>query len=511
MIRFPRNSCKRVFLTVFLTMSGNAPLLCAEQEFGSLEAHTDIGPVKHEGGVEYHDDQSLVIRGSGTNMWFDKDEFHFVWTKRRGDFILTANAELLGDGVDPHRKIGWMIRPDLNDNSPYVDVALHGDGLTSMQFRRSRGADTEQVESAVTFANVLQLERRKGAYIMSVARPGETFTTNELSDVQLPNEVYVGLFVCAHNPDVVEKGRFTNVRVTEPAPDDFRPYRDYIGSRLEVVNVDTGHRMIKRVDTGSLQAPNWTPDDKALIYNKEGRLYRFLLETNECDVIDTGLANHNNNDHAISFDGKMLGISHHSADHGDASMVYTVPISGGEPRLITQRGPSYFHGWSPDGEWLTFTGGRDNNYDIYRIRADGSGDEVRLTTDDALDDGSEFAPDGRNIYFNSARTGRMQIWRMRPDGSNQQQVTDDQFNNWFPHISPDGERIVFLSYSPDVDANDHPWYQRVYLRMLPIDGGSPRVIAYLYGGQGTINVPSWSPDNKHVAFVSNSLIHSTSE
>jgi Tol biopolymer transport system component len=252
----------------------------------------------------------------------------------------------------------------------------------------------------------------------------------------------------------------------------------------------------------SLQAPNWTPDDEALIYNSNGLLYRFDRATQTADVIDTGFADANNNDHVLSFDGTQMGISHHAAEHDGASIIYTVPTEGGTPTQVTPLGPSYLHGWSPDGQWLTYTGERDGAYDIYKIPVSG-GEEVRLTQADGLDDGSEYSPDGTYIYFNSVRSGRMEIWRMRPDGSGKEQLTDDRFNNWFPHVSPDGTRLVFLSYRPDVPPGDHPFYKQVYLRMMPIDGGAPRVVAYVYGGQGTINVPSWSPDGRHIAFVSN--------
>ena len=101
----------------------------------------------------------------------------------------------------------------------------------------------------------------------------------------------------------------------------------------------------------------------------------------------------------------------------------------------------------------------------------------------------------------------MQIWRMKPDGSDQEQITHDDFNNWFAHISPDGSRFVFISFPADIPAGDHPYYKRCYLRLMPINGGTPKVIAYLYGGQGSMNVPSWSPDGKKIAFVSNNDIH----
>jgi Tol biopolymer transport system component len=180
-----------------------------------------------------------------------------------------------------------------------------------------------------------------------------------------------------------------------------------------------------------------------------------------------------------------------------------VPVEGGVPRQITPVGPSYLHGWSPDGKWLTYTGQRNNEFDIYVIPANG-GKEIRLTTAPGLDDGSEYSPDGKYIYFNSVRSGSMQLWRMKSDGTEQKQLTSDEYNNWFPHVSPDGQRIVFLSFMKDVKPEDHPFYKHVYLRMMPASGGEPKVVAYLYGGQGSINTPSWSPDGKRFAFVSNS-------
>jgi Tol biopolymer transport system component len=151
---------------------------------------------------------------------------------------------------------------------------------------------------------------------------------------------------------------------------------------------------------------------------------------------------------------------------------------------------------------MVFTGQRDGVFDVYKIPTAG-GAEVRLTTAEGLDDGPEFSPDGKYIYFNSSRTGRMQLWRMKPDGSEQTQLTDDGFNNWFPHVSPDGKWIAYIAFPPEVPATEHPFYKHVTLRLVPVGGGAARVIAYLYGGQGTMNVPSWSPDGKRLAFVSN--------
>src|SRR6185503_19396473 len=442
-----------------------------------------------------------TIEGAGANIWANRDEFHFVWRRLKGNFILTTNAGFAGKGVEPHRKIGWMVRSSLADDSPHSAAVLHGDGLRSLQFRKTKGAPTEEIVSKVKAADVLQLERTGTTYRMSVARFGDVLTTDEVS-LDLGDEVYVGLFVCSHNKDVTERAVFTNVRITRPARDDFVPYRDYIGSNLEVMDVATGKRKIVHSASDSLQAPNWTKDGKALIYNQNGRLYRFDLATQIATPINTGFAINNNDDHVLSFDGKMLAISHHSKDDGDASIIYTLPVTGGTPHRVTSKGPSYLHGWSPDGKYLVYTGGRDNEYDIYKISVNG-GAETNLTNTKGLDDGPEFTPNGRYIYFNSTRSGTMQIWRMKPDGSNPEQITNDEYNNWFPHISPDGRWIVFLSFLKDVAPTDHPFYKHVYIRLMPVSTMKAKVIAYVYGGQGTINVPSWSPDGKQIAFVSN--------
>ena len=289
---------------------------------------------------------------------------------------------------------------------------------------------------------------------------------------------------------------------------DINTLRKWIAERdsfsiLETIDVHTGARTVLREFDCVIEAPNWTRDGRFLVYNSRGRIYTYELATRGIREIDSGLATDCNNDHVLSFDGTMLGISDQSAPGGQ-SAIHTLPAAGGAPKRVTPLTPSDLHGWSPDGKWLVYTGGRANKYDIYKIASDGSGAEIRLTDSPGLNDGPEFTPDGEHIYFNSSRSGSMQIWRMKPDGTNQEAVTNDEYNNWFPHISPDGKWMVLLSYSKDVAPTDHPYYQHVYLRLMPVAGGAAKVIAYVYGGQGTINVPSWSPDSQRIAFVSNS-------
>jgi TolB protein len=259
---------------------------------------------------------------------------------------------------------------------------------------------------------------------------------------------------------------------------------------------------VEYIQQGRFEAPNWTRDGKAYLFNRNGRIERLPVDGNTSTVIDTGFANRCNNDHGISPGATELAISDNSqGDH--ESQVYIVPIGGGTPRKITEKSPSYWHGWSPDGKTLAFVGQRDGEFDIYSIPAAG-GSETRLTTAKGLDDGPEYSPDGNYIYFNSERTGHMQIWRMKPDGSEQEQVFSDDLNNWFPHISPDGQWMAFLTYEADVKG--HPENKNVMLRLMSLSDKKITVLAKLFGGQGTINVPSWSPDSKRLAFVSYMMV-----
>ncbi len=476
---------------------------------GEFTGNADIGAPTLAGAAGYDPvAQVYAVAGAGSNMWFASDQCHFVWKPLKGDFILRTRLEFLGAGVVAHRKAGWLVRPNLDPGAPYLDTAEHGSGLTSLQFRRAQGANTEEITLAITNADVLQLERKGTTYTFSAAHYGEPFVSAQV-DLDLGGEVLAGLFVCSHDAEVLEKAVFRDVRVIRPVKTGYVPYKDYIGSVLEVLDVHSGRLEKIYASAQPFEAPNWTTDGRALIYNVSGRaagwgrLNRFDLATKTASLLDTAPANRNNNDHVLSFDGTMLGLSDQSEEHGGQSCVFTVPVQGGTPKRITPLTPSYLHGWSPDGKFLVYTGGRSNKFDVFKIASDGSGSEERLTEAVGLNDGPEYTPDGQYIYFNSSRTGKMQIWRMKPDGRDQEQVTNDEYNNWFPHVSPDGKWIVIISYPPDNHPAEHPYYQHCYLRLLPIGGGEPKVIAYVYGGQGTINVPSWSPDSRRIAFVSN--------
>ena len=279
-----------------------------------------------------------------------------------------------------------------------------------------------------------------------------------------------------------------------------------VTSTLEVSDL-SGSRTVVKVFPYHIEAPNWTPDGKWLVYNSSGKLYKISPDSpGEPIEINTGYATNCNNDHVISVDGKMIAISHGTKEDRQ-SRVYTLPMEGCDaPRLITPLAPSYLHGISPDNKYLAYCANRKGNYDVYIIPFEG-GEEIRLTTAEGLDDGPEYSPDGKYIWFNSVRSGLMQAWRMKADGSEQTQMTfDETRNSWFPHISPDGKQVVFITYTKDdVKPGDHPANKNVELRLMSSDGGEAKTLIKLFGGQGTLNVNSWAPDSKRFAFISYKL------
>ncbi|KIC90493.1 TolB family protein [Flavihumibacter sp. ZG627] len=487
----------------------------AQSPSSVFTTHKDIGNPAIKGSMQYREaDQSYQLTAGGYNIWFGRDEFHYAFRKISGDFILTANFKLVAQGVDPHRKTGWMVRAGEGEDAAHMTATVHGDGMVALQWRRMRGAHMRDPQDEIftkkTATEIIQLERVGKTFIMRVANPGEPLQeVGRTDEIDMPDTALAGIFLSSHNPEVKEEAIAWNVRIEKTVPDNYNGYRDGIlGSRLETIDIASGIRRIIYEDKGRFEAPNWMKDGKRLLYNQGGAIYTIPVAGGSPEKLNTGNATRNNNDHVISPDGKWLAISsHRDGMTGGGSTIYYLPITGGEPTLVTDSTPSYLHGWSPDGKQLVYTAQRlqsSEAYNIYRIPLKG-GKEVQLThLKKGLADGPEYAPDGKWIYYNSTVSGNMQLWRMKPDGSGSEQLTFDEYNNWFAHPSPDNKWIVFLSFPNTVSATDHPFYKRVLLRLMPVSGGAPRVIAYLFGGQGTINTPSWSPDSKQVSFVSNS-------
>ena len=272
-------------------------------------------------------------------------------------------------------------------------------------------------------------------------------------------------------------------------------------SSLYIYDMATGKSEMILKEDRHFEAPNWSPDGSFLLINSKGKLEKISPEGKNLGTLNTGNIQRANNDHGYSFDGKTLFISSGKPDvERGGSYIYKVAAEGGNPTLITPLSPSYWHGVSPDGKDIVYCAPRNGNYDIYKMSVNG-GEEIRLTSEESLDDGPEYSPDGKYIYFNSYRTGMMQIWRMKPDGSNPEQMTFDMHSNWFAHISPNNKVATIITYLED-QKQSHPFGRQVKLRLLDLETKEVTDLTEeFYGGQGTINVPSWNPEGTKFAYV----------
>jgi len=331
---------------VTLLPTGSTP--SQDSALGLFEKHGDIGSVSKPGAVDYDRAQrTYLITGGGENMWSTTDAFHFVWKRMSGDVSLAADIRFPRTGGNAHRKAVLLIRQSLEADSAYADAALHGDGLTSLQYREIRGGPTREVQSNVSAPRRIRIEREGDYVSMSVAREGEALQAAGGSfKVKLSNPFFVGLAVCAHDNKALEKAVFSNVEITSGQPK--TSGNPVLESTLETIAIGSKDRRVVHHARAHFEAPNWSRDGKTLLFNQGGRMYEVPVRGGEPQLIDTGIATRCNNDHGLSSDGKT-------------------------------------------------------------------------------------------IYFNSVRTGTMQIWRMKADGSHQQQVTSDEYNNWFPHPSSDGK------------------------------------------------------------------------
>lgn len=289
---------------------------------------------------------------------------------------------------------------------------------------------------------------------------------------------------------------------------DMSQRRDNSRSLLWSVDTDTGEmKLLHRFDT-VIEAPNWLKDGDTILFNMDGGIYRYSIAGDAAVKMDTGKCVNCNNDHVPSPDNRCLAVSH--SDDGIASQIYIVGMETGRPRQVTTEPYSFLHGWSPDGKTLAYCGIRFTpegmKTDVYTIPVDG-GEEKRLTDSDGYSDGCEYAPDG-TIWYNSTASGLMQVYKMNPDGSEKVQMTDSAANNWFPHVSPDNSRVVYLTFKKgELDPNEHLPNMFVSLNLMDTDGKNKRKLIDFFGGQGSINVNSWAPDSRRLAIVTYELDH----
>jgi hypothetical protein len=478
---------------------------------GQFSAQQDIGTVLHAGSTYFDPAKgTYTISGSGDNTWSKADDLQYVWKQVEGDVTLSAQIDFSNSGGNPHKKAMLMIRQSLAADAPYVDVARHGNGLTSLQYRNAAGDITREIELSVSGPPKVRIAKRGDFFYVWYARTdGKWQYSGASMNLPFHGAFYIGLGVCAHDKDAVEKARFSQVHVSlTPFSGNAAPQANSQGtlySTLEVVPIASTDRRVVYTAPSHFEAPNWLPGDFGFLVNESGKIERIGAKGEAPVLVPTGNLDQINNDHVLSPDGKLVAVSDNTEPGG--SRIYTLPLTGGQPRKITPDAASYAHGWSPDGATIAFCGERNGEFDIYTIPAEGdpkTDAEKRLTTAKGLDDGPNYSPDGKYIYFNSERTGHMQIWRMLADGSQQEQVTHEATNDWFAHISPDGKWMVYLAYGPEVTG--HPPEKNVTLQLMSLADGKTSLLAQLFGGQGTMNVPSWSPDSAQLAFVSYAFV-----
>jgi Tol biopolymer transport system component len=480
-----------------------------------------VGVTPQKGKVEFDASAGEYrVTGGGANIWATADAFQFAWKKMSGDVAFTADVHFIGTGAVAHRKAALMIRQGLEADSAYVDAALHGDGLTSLQYRPAAAAATletkQEAKSDLTGPVRIRIEKRGNNFTMLAGKPGGQLTTTGPATVTLQDPVYVGLAVCSHDANVLETAVFSNVSLQAlPAA---RPPQPRYRSKVSIFDLrDKSTKTVYQADT-VFEAPNWSSDGKYLLANSGGRLFRIPVDGTagaEPEAINIDSSLRLNNDHAPSPDGKLIAFSA-SSPASRQSQVYLSNADGSNAHVMVTATPSYFHGWSPDGKYLAYVlqhagdNGAPANYDIFRIPAAG-GEAQQLDSNAGYDDGPDYSPDGKWIYFNSDRSGGWDVWRIPAAGAGPgdvkaERVTSDEMEDWFPHPSPDRKWLLFLSFAKGT-ATHNDKLPGTQLRMMPMPGArlakTPQiqVVTTFFGGQGTINVNSWSPDSKRFAYV----------
>jgi TolB protein len=511
----PRANLRLVLVMLgSLLLAGNSARQ-SPSRLGIFEKSGDVGDTPRQGSTQFDPATGEYrITGGGANIWSTVDAFQFVWTRVSGDVSLSADVRFVGRGAMEHRKAVLMLRESLDPDAAYADVALHGNGLISLQYRSAKGAETFELRSNASAHAHLRIVRHGNQFTTYAARPGEPPVATGPVTVDLADPVYLGLGVSSHDAKVLETAVFSNVEIAKLTS--FSQTRNPTNVRSAISVYDLKSKMTRVVYRADRlwEAPNWSPNGKYLLANSGGMLYRLAFDERgqaTPEKLDLDSAYRTNNDHGISHDGKLLAFSAETASsHG--SEVFVASLDDLKPRLLVPLVPSYFHGWSPDDRWLALVGERHGVFNIFRVAVRG-GSEQRLTSRAAYDDGPDYSPDGQWIYMNSNRSGSWKIWRIPASGAGPfdakaQRITSGDWEDWFPHPSPDGQWLVFLSFPKGTPSHDVKTQVELRMMRLPSSDAqaaqaeSIEVLSSFFGGQGTINVNSWSPDSKKFAFVS---------
>jgi TolB protein len=474
---------------------------------GQFEGQSDVGSVMPPGTASFNAaSNTYTLTAAGANTWYHVDNFHYLWKKSAGDMSLTADVSFppitYNHAPDPHRKGILMFRQTLDAGGVYVGVAQHGSGLMALQFRRQRGANSEDVELNIEGPKTIQIVKQGDVFTMYLSMKGEPLHPVGASvELHLEEPFYVGLGAVSHDANTTDKVDFARVTLARSAPV-ATTAKQVLRSTLQTISVNDQFRrgMVIRTMPARIDSPNWAPDGKSIYVHEGGRIQRIPYLDPPAggppQPIDTGQLVGCSGNYGLSPDGKWIAVSC-SEVSGAPHEVFLLPaLGGGTPRKVTNTtASSYFHAWAPDSQSLAFTQGAASKADIFTVPI-GGGAERRLTSD-TLNDGPDYTPDGKFIYFDSLRSGKLQIWRMKPDGSAAEQITDDDANNHSPHVSPDGKAVAFLSQQAPENGEIVP----TVLKVISSSDGLIHEVARFQGNRGSFQMYGWG-DATHLAFVS---------
>jgi catechol 2,3-dioxygenase-like lactoylglutathione lyase family enzyme len=487
---------------------------------GLFEAQSDVGTVVPAGTGSFDSRTgTYTLTAAGANTWYHIDNFHYLWKKVAGDFVLTADIAFpqvsYRHQPDPHRKGILMFRQTLDAGGKYVGAAWHGSGLTALQFRRERGANAEDVEINAAAPTTARIEKRGDVFTLFLSMRGEPLHQVGASvTLHLEEPFYVGLGALSHDLNTTDTIEFSHVTLQAPSP---MPAPLALYSTLQTISINDQFRraMVIRSVPGYAQSANWAPEGKQIYLHEAGHIERVPCLDPPAggppQTVSTGTLLGCSGNFGLSPDGKLLAVSCAETQGGQHD-VYVIPADGaasaGAARKVTSgAASSYFHAWAPDSHAIAFTRGRAAKADIFTTSLDG-GPERRLTSD-TINDAPDYTPDGKWIYFDSSRSGATQIWRMKPDGTAAEQITDDDYINSSPHVSPDGKTVAFLSQvasnPPREPAPDGSDILPTALRVIGSADGLIRTVARFQGSRGSFSMYGWG-DVTHLAFVSYQML-----
>jgi hypothetical protein len=512
----------------------------ASTPVGLFESHGDYGITPTAGNSVFDaGKKTYAITGGGNNLWAKVDAFQFAWKKLSGDFSFSADIDFMPNTSatpDVHRKACLMVRQTLDADSPYIDAARHGNGLTALQFRDDKGGITREVQSNIIGPTHLRLDKHGDSFTLFVGSAGADAKYTGCSyTMKFTEPFYLGLAVSAHNAKDtslnLETVAFSNVELKTDLPATtpklYSTIETQVSSVVNATQSQTTDRTVQYVTEGSVEGPVWLPENSGIIFSSGGKLMRLPIRVpargrrgggaaaapapilgptsptaaGDPVVIDTGTLTAISRVHGLTPDGKqIIFVDHPQGTPRPPANTYLVPLPGGTPKLLT---PNTGAGstLSPDGK--TFVYDMDTTPDIFTISTDGSAPATRLTNNMGKNYGPQFSHDGKFIFFCSDRSGTMQIWKMKSDGSEPAQLTNDDNNNWFPHLSSNDGSVLFVTYPKTVTgdmANSD-----VQIRRLNLGTGALDQMGRVVGGPAS--APSWSPNNMQITFVSYRMVY----